>query len=103
MKKKLLAFLLILLLVALTTQVVFAIPPWEDPDDASIGACNMFIHWSDPGNANGVQPGERGMWNVHYGTNPHHGQQGPEEEWYTNGAANMDALAFLHCPELLGE
>jgi hypothetical protein len=67
MKKKVLAFLLVLLLVALTSQAAFADPPPGNPDN--LGACNMVNSWwpddTGPGNANGVEDGERGMFHVH--------------------------------------
>lgn len=88
--QKMFVLLVVLFLLASTIQVAFANPP--GPVDAS---CNMVASWwppdpdtgedTGPGNAYGVEPGERGMYNVHFGN--------PRGE-YTNGASNMDIL----CP-----
>jgi hypothetical protein len=94
--KKILVLLLVILLLALMIQVALADPPGPVP-----ASCNMGASWwvpendedTGPGNANGVSAGERGMYNVHFGTNPHHGAQGPDD-YYTPGAANMDII----CP-----
>ncbi len=97
MKKKILVLLAVLLLVALTTQVAFAAPP------RPVGpSCNMGASWWDsdtgpgPGNANGVEDEERGMYNVHLGTNPAHGPQGPDD-WYPKGRTNMDLVTAAQC------
>ena len=93
MKKKIFVLLVVLLLMATTIQVAFANPPGPVP-----ASCHMVASWwepgTGPGNANGVDPGERGMYNVHLGTNPVHDQGPGAEQWYTNGAANMDII----CP-----
>lgn len=82
--KKMLVLLLVLLLLVSTFQVAFAAPPgpvWP--------SCNMAASWwepgTGPGNAYGVQPGQRGMYQVHNADHP---------SWYTNGASNMDII----CP-----
>ena len=72
-------------------------PPENPHGDINGGSCNMIHAWwedSPPGEANGVEAGESGMYNVHFGTNPHH-EQGPGE-WYTNGATNMDSVTGAH-------
>ena len=93
--KKIIVFLVVLVLLATTTQVAFAdpAPPNAPP---TLGSCNMGRSWWDPifgysgpGNANGVQDGERGMYRVH--NNESHPQG------YTNGAHNMDLLVAVHC------
>ena len=94
MKKKMLVLLVVLLLVVSTVQVAFAAPaPPNAPPTA--GSCNMGASWWDPdkgdmgpGNANGVEPGERGMYNVH---------NGHPKGKYTNGATNMDLITTAHC------
>jgi len=90
MKKKILVLLVVLLLLASTIQVAFADPPgpvWP--------SCNMGASWwppdedgndTGPGNANGVQPGHRGMYYVHDDSRP---------SGETNGALNMEII----CPE----
>ena len=94
MKKKIFVLLVVLLLMATTIQVAFANPPGPVPASCHMGA-SLWEPGEGPGNANGVAPGERGMYNVHFGTNPAHGDQGPEDGlWYTHGAANMDII----CP-----
>lgn len=87
MKKKMLVLLVVLLLVVSTVQVAFAAPPgpvWP--------SCNMGASWwepgTGPGNAYGVQPGQRGMYNVHnkdkaYGKPPY-------------GAYHMDLIFAAH-------
>ena len=69
-----------------------------DPDSPNIpptgGACHMeasaWAPGTGPGTANGVEPGERGMWHVHTKDNPN---------GYTNGADNMDQIWAAHgCP-----
>ena len=82
--RKLLVLLVVLLLLAAITDVASAAPPgpvWP--------SCNMGASWwppgTGPGNAYGVQPGERGMYHVHNADHP---------IGYTNGAANMDII----CP-----
>ena len=82
--KKLLLLLVVLVLFASTVQVAFAAPPgpvWP--------SCNMVASWwepgTGPGNAYGVQPGQRGMYQVHDPDRP---------SGYTNGASNMDII----CP-----
>ena len=61
--KKIIVLLVVLLLLATTTQVAFANP---DPPNTppTRGACHMDVSWwapgTGPGNAYGVQPGERG-------------------------------------------
>ena len=88
MKKKILVLLVVLLLLASTIQVAFAEPPGPVP-----ASCHMVASWWDPdtgdtgpGNANGVEPGERGMYRVHNNENHPVG--------YTNGAQHMDII----CP-----
>jgi hypothetical protein len=82
--KKMLVLLVVLLLLASSIQVAFAAPP--GPVEPS---CHMVASWwepgTGPGNAYGVQPGERGMYHVHNKSHP---------SWYTNGAIHMDIL----CP-----
>ena len=90
--KKMIVLLLVVLLLASMIQVVLANPPGPVPNSCHMGA-SYWEPGTGPGNANGVAAGERGMYNVHFGTNPHHGAQGPDD-YYTNGAANMDII----CP-----
>ena len=93
--KKIIVLLAIPLLFALTIQVASADPaPPNDPQ--TLGSCHMDASWWDPnegntgpGNANGVEPGERGMYSVH--TNENHPQG------YTGGAQNMDSIYIAHC------
>lgn len=93
MKKKMLVLLVVLLLLASTTQAAFANPD-PDPEHTppTIGACHMGVSvWepgTGPGNAYGVQPGERGMYHVHDKDSP---------VGYTPGASNMDLIAAAHC------
>jgi hypothetical protein len=92
MKKKMLVLLVVLLLVVSTVQVAFAAPaPPNRPPTG--GSCNMGASWWEPGdgpgNAIGVEPGERGMYHVHnkdqaYGTPPH-------------GAQHMDDVTTAQC------
>ena len=91
MKKKMLVLLVVLLLVVSTVQVAFAAPaPPNAPPTA--GSCNMAASWwepgTGPGNANGVEPGERGMYHVHTKDHP---------RGYTNGARHMDLITTAHC------
>ena len=89
MKKKMLVLLVVLLLVVSTIQVAFAAPdPPKGPPGLVEPSCHMGASWwepgTGPGNANGVKPGERGMYHVHnkdqaYGTPPH-------------GATHMDII-----------
>ena len=92
MKKKILVLLVVLLLLAVSIQVVFA-DPTNPPHNPNGGSCNMGASWwepgSGPGNANGVEPGERGMYRVH--NNENHPQG------YTNGATNMDTVTTAQC------
>jgi hypothetical protein len=74
----------LLLVAAMAAEVALAEPPgpvWP--------SCNMAASWwepgTGPGNAYGVEPGQRGMYLVHNASHP---------SWYTNGAANMDII----CP-----
>ena len=103
MKKKILVLVVVVLLLALTIQVAFAAPPPDDPDN--IGSCHMGASWWEPGTEtfpgpgnggptddDGVPTGERGMYNVHFGTNPSHGNGGNHPQGYTNGATNMDNI-----------
>ncbi len=89
--KKTIVLLVVLLLLATTTQVAFANP---DPPNTppTRGACHMDVSFwapgTGPGNAYGVQPGERGMYRVH--------MSHPLGK-YTNGAHNMDAIYIAHC------
>jgi hypothetical protein len=89
MKKKMLVLLVVLLLVVSTVQVVFAEPaPPNRPPTA--GSCNMGASWwpdTGPGNANGVEPGERGMYHVHTKDHP---------RGYTIGAHHMDLIFIAH-------
>jgi hypothetical protein len=82
--RKMVVFLVVLLLVVSTASVAFASPP--GPVYAS---CHMGNAWwtpgTGPGNAYGVDPGDRGMYQVHNADHP---------DWYTNGASNMDII----CP-----
>ena len=93
--KKIIVLLVVLLLIASTIQVAFATPPPDDPDN--IGACHMGASvWEPgggPGNANGVEDGERGMNHVHTQDMPD--QVG--DDGYTYGASNMDRIAGEHC------
>ncbi len=92
--KKSVLFLLVFVLLIGAVQVALAEPdPPQDPPTA--GSCNMVASWWDPdagdsgpGNANGVQPGERGMYHVHNRDHP---------SGYTNGATNMDKITTEHC------
>ena len=92
MKKKILVLVVILLLLASTIQVAFAAP--NPPPNPNGGSCNMghsvWLPGEGPGNANGVKPGERGMYHVHT-------KDMPDQVGYTNGAANMDAVTTAHC------
>ena len=93
MKKKILVLLAVLLLVALTTQVAFADPnPPQVPPGIGSGhmGASVWIPGTDtsPGNANGVEDENRGMWRAHFNDrNP---------QGYTKGAANMDAIVTAH-------
>ena len=95
MKKKMLVLLVVLLLVVSTVQVAFAAPDGPDPPNAppTDGSCHMAVSWwepdTGPGNAKGVEPGERGMYHVHnkdqaYGKPPY-------------GAHHMDLIFAAHC------
>ena len=89
--KKTVLFLLVFVLLIGAVQVAFADPnPPNTPPTG--GSCHMDASWwepgTGPGNANGVQPGERGMWHVHHKVNPN---------GYTHGAANMDLIYLAHC------
>lgn len=80
--KKLLLLLVVLALLASTVQVAFAAP------SRPVGpSCNMGASWWDPGtgpgNAYGVQPGQRGMYQVHNFDRPNE---------HANGASNMDII-----------
>ena len=83
--KKSVLFLLVLVLLIGSVQVAFADP---NPPNAPTtgGACHM--NWwepgTGPGNANGVEPGERGMYHVHMSLP--HGE--------SKGGANMSIV----CP-----
>jgi uncharacterized RDD family membrane protein YckC len=84
--KKLLVLLVVLILLVSTFQMAFAAPPgpvWP--------SCNMGHSWwepgTGPGNAYGVEPGQRGMYRVHNNSDHPRG--------YTNGASHMDII----CPE----
>ena len=99
--KKVLFVVLIMVFMLAFAATAFADPnPPENPHgDINGGSCNMIHAWWDspPGEANGVTEGESGMNSVHNGENPHHGQQGKgPEEWYTNGADNMDNVTDAH-------
>ena len=112
MKKVVFVVLIMVFMLALATTA-FADP--NPPPNPTGGSCHMDASWWDPTgevfepdgpddgpgspNPNGVDPvGERGMYNVHLGTNPAHGQQGPEPpDWYPNGATNMDLVTTAHC------
>jgi hypothetical protein len=112
MMKKILVLVIIILLLALTIQVASADPTNPPPNDNG-GSCNMGHSWWEgkppKGEANGspaVKEGESGMHNVHQGTNPHHGQQGPlgdpyphdvAGDWYPKGATNMDTVTDAQC------
>ena len=92
MKKKILVLLVVLLLAASTIQVAFAHPnPPNVPPTA--GSCNMIASWWEPGegpgNANGVQDEDRGMYHVHM-------REG-HPQGYTIGAQHMDAITTAHC------
>ena len=82
--KKMLVLLVVLILLATTIQVAFAAPPgpvWP--------SCHMGASWwpdTGPGNAYGVEPGERGMYHVH--------NKDDHPKGYTNGASHMDII----CP-----
>ena len=87
--KKMIVLLMVLLLIISMIQVAFAEPPGPVP-----ASCNMIAsYWvpdpetgdTGPGNAYGVEDGQRGMYHVHTKSNPN---------GYTNGAANMDII----CP-----
>lgn len=98
MKKMILVVLSVLLLLATAIQVTFANPnPDPEHTPPTIGACHMGASvWepgTGPGNANGVQPGERGMYHVHTKDMPD--QVGIDG--YTYGANNMDLIAAAHC------
>jgi len=85
MKKKILFWVVVLLLLASTIQVAFAEPPGPVP-----ASCHMGASWWEPGegpgNANGVQDEDRGMYHVH--------MRDDHPRGYTNGATNMDII----CP-----
>ena len=84
MKKKIFVLLVVLLLLASTIQVAFA-----DPPGPVLPSCNMVNSWWEPGegpgNANGVEPGHRGLFYVHDESHP---------GGSTNGTDNM----FTICP-----
>ncbi len=93
MKKKMLVLLVVLLLVISTVQVAFAAPaPPNTPP--TIGSCHMGASWWEPGdgpgNANGVDDEQRGMYHVHMREDHPRG--------YTIGAQHMDAITKAHCP-----
>lgn len=103
MKRVIFVVLIMVFMLALATTA-FAEP--NPPPNPNGGSCNMGHSWWDPtgeppnlgpGEANGVVPGERGMYNVHFGTNPAHGTQGPNADWYPNGATNMDKVTAAQC------
>ena len=106
MKRVIVVVLIIVFMLALATTA-FA-QPNKPPPNPNGGSCNMINSWwpeDGPGEAKGVKDGERGMYNVHQGTNPHHGQQGPADnsihpivgDWYPNGATNMDIVTGAQC------
>ena len=88
MKKKILVLVVVILLLASTIQVAFANPPRDVP-----ASCNMLAsYWPDdtgPGNANGVEDGQRGMYHVHMRKDHPRG--------YTKGAHHMDLITTAHC------
>ncbi len=91
--KKIIVLLVVLLLLVSTVQVAFANPdPDPEQTPTTIGACHMGASvWepgAGPGNAYGVESGERGMNHVHTKDSP---------VGYTNGATNMDLIAAAHC------
>lgn len=100
--KKMFVLLVVLLLLAATIQVAFANPnPPNDPQ--TIGSCHMDASWWDPnegntgpGNAKGVEPGQRGMYHVHTKDMPD--QVGVDG--YTFGAQNMDSIYIAHCVDV---
>ena len=101
MKKVVFVVLIMFFMLALATTAFAA--PTKPPHNPNGGSCNMWMEpgswWAPgtgPGNANGVTPGERGMYNVHSGTNPAHGPQGPDD-WYANGFTNMDLVTAAQC------
>ncbi len=87
MKKKILVLVVVILLLALTIQVASA-EPTNPPHNPNGGSCNMANSWWEPGegpgNAYGVQPGERGMYHVH-ANHP------------SKGADNMGLIYEAHC------
>lgn len=90
--KKMIVLIMVVLLMVFMIQVVFADPPGPVPN-----SCHMAAAWWDPdtgdtgpGNANGVEPGERGMYHVHNKDMPD--QVG--DNGYTYGAQHMDII----CP-----
>jgi hypothetical protein len=92
MKKTVLFFLLFVLLIG-AAQVALA----EENPPPTAGSCHMVASWwepgTGPGNANGVQPGERGMYHVHTKDMPD--QVGVDG--YTYGAIHMDNITKAHC------
>ena len=108
MKKVIFVVLIMVLLLAFATTVLA--DPTKPKPNPNGGSCNMGHSWwedSPTGQANGVEDGESGMYSVHQGTNPHHGQQGPlvpippfiniVGDWYPNGATNMDTVTGAQC------
>jgi hypothetical protein len=100
MKKKMLVLLVVLLLVVSTVQVAFAAPDGPAPPNTppTLGSCNMGASWwqdpgtlvfDEPGNANGVEEGDRGMYRVHNNASHPRG--------YTNGAHHMDLITTAQC------
>jgi hypothetical protein len=95
MKKTVLFLVLFVLLIGFV-QVAFADPaPPNAPPTA--GSCHMIASvWGPgegPGNANGVEPGERGMYHVHTKDMP----EWVGEDGYTYGAIHMDSITGVHC------
>ena len=91
MKKKMLVLLVVLLLVVSPVQVAFAAPaPPNNPPTG--GSCHMVVSWwepgTGPGNAKGVEPGERGMYHVHMREDHPRG--------YTKGAHHRDLITTAH-------
>ena len=103
MKKKMLVLVVVILLLASTIQVALAHHEPEPPPSPTGGSCNMGASWwwdperdpvfIEPGNANGVEPGERGMYHVHTKDIPDQ----VNEDGYTYGAQHMDDVTTAQC------
>ncbi|NCF68375.1 MAG: hypothetical protein GWP61_20625 [Chloroflexi bacterium] len=105
-------FVVLIMVFMLAFATTAFAQPTNPPPNPHFGSCNMDNAWWDatgavfepdgpdygPGNPNPKVLNERGMYNVHLGTNPHHGQHGDDPTlWYPNGATNMDIVTTAQC------